>query len=117
MKARSAGLLLLPVLMVLCIGHGGSASATHLGFKRCQNSELRHLRITDMQSNFGCRRARRALRTLLAHGVRGLPKPTATVGRWGCRNTGVARFHSCERRRSDAQGAAAVVFAARRSGT
>jgi hypothetical protein len=111
--AWAARLILVALLAAGLAGQGGSASATHLGYKPCSDTTLRGLHLTHVQSNFGCRSARRALRSLLAHGVRGLPKPTAVVGRWGCRDPGTPHFHVCERRRSDQRAAAGVVFAAR----
>jgi len=113
MGAWAARLLLLFAVVAGFAGSSGSASATHLGYKPCGNTTLRRLSVTHVQSNFGCRSARRALRSLLAHGVSALPKPTATVGRWGCRDPGTRHFHVCERRRSDGRAPAGVVFAAR----
>jgi len=94
----------------------GTASATHLGYKPCSDTKLPRVSVTHVQSNYGCRNARRALRTLLAHGIGRLPEPTAQAGRWGCHRT-VRRFHVCERRRSDPSRApAGIVFAARARG-
>ena len=107
-------MLLAFVALVGFAGGASSASATHLGFRPCRDMKLRRASLTKVQSNFGCRNARRALRTLLAHGIRGLPKPTARVGRWGCRATGTDHFYVCERRRADTtQAPASVVFSAR----
>ena len=87
------------------------APATHLGYRPCGDMTFHSARAKKVQSNFGCRGARRVLRRLLAHGIHGIPKPTKRVGRWGCRDTGFQHFYTCERRRSDAQAPPSVVFA------
>jgi hypothetical protein len=111
---RRAGIALLFVVLVGFAGGAGSAPATHLGFRPCKDIKLRRASLTHVQSNFGCRNARRALRTLLAHGIGRLPKPTLRFGRWGCRDTGSGHFYVCERRRADTtQAPASVVFSAR----
>jgi hypothetical protein len=111
-------MLLTFVALVGFAGGASSASATHLGYRPCSDMKLRRASLTHVQSNFGCRNARRALRTLLAHGIRRLPKQTARVGRWGCRDAGSGpgsgHFYVCERRRADTtQAPAGVVFSAR----
>jgi len=107
-------MLLTFVALVGFAGGPSPAPATHLGFKPCRDMKLRRASLTHVQSNFGCRNARRALRTLLAHGISGLPKPTLRFGRWGCRDTGSGHFYVCERRRADTtQAPASVVFSAR----
>jgi hypothetical protein len=90
-----------------------SGQATHLGYKRCGDTVTPRVRAAQVQSNFGCRHAHTTLRTLLAHGVHGLPKPTTRAGRWGCRNTGFKHFYNCERRYSSPGiNPASVVFQA-----
>jgi hypothetical protein len=113
MRARKTGTLLVLALLV-AIGVGiGPASATHLGYKPCKDMTVRRASVKHVKSNFGCRGARRVLRSLLAHGIGRLPKPTTAVGRWGCTNTHYKHFYACERRRSDSQAPPGVVFAAR----
>jgi hypothetical protein len=107
------GMLLLLALLVAFAGAPNSASATHLGFKPCNDMKFRRASVNHVQSNFGCGNARRTLRGLLAHGIGALPKPTTRVGRWGCRNTHFKHFYVCERRRGDTQAPPSVVFAAR----
>ena len=108
---RSLGLALVAVATAVGIGIA-PASATHLGYKPCQDMTFRLASVKHVKSNFGCPGARRVMRTLLAHGIGGLPKPTTAVGRWGCTNTGFQHFYVCERRRSDPQAPPGVVFAA-----
>jgi hypothetical protein len=112
MKTRHTATLLTVVLVMALAGAISPASATHLGYKTCRDMTFRRATAKHVKSNFGCRSARRALRSLLAHGVGGLPKPTTDVGRWGCTKTGYKHFVVCERRRSDSQAPPGVVFAA-----
>jgi hypothetical protein len=115
MKATGTGRCLALALVAIAIAVGigiRPASATHLGYKPCKDMTFRRASVKHVKSNFGCPGARRLLRTLLAHGIGGLPKPTTDVGRWGCTNTGFRQFYVCERRRSDSQAPPGVVFAA-----
>jgi hypothetical protein len=112
-KPKQTGVLLVLALVVGLAGMTGTAFAPHLGYKPCKDMTFRRASVKHVKSNFGCRGARRVLRRLLAHGVSGLPKPTTTVGRWGCTNTGYQHFYVCERRRSGSQAPLGVVFAAR----
>ena len=113
MNARTASILLMLASLLVIAGSTGSASATHLGFKPCSDVTLRRASVKHVKSNFGCRGARRVLRSLLAHGIGGLPKPTKRVGHWGCTDTNFQHFYVCERPRSDGQAPTSVVFAAR----
>jgi hypothetical protein len=94
----------------IALGHG-TAGATHLGYKPCRDMTFRRATARDVKSNFGCAGARRVLRRLLAHGIRGLPKPTTAVGKWGCTDTHFRHFFTCERRRPGTQAPPGVVFA------
>ena len=105
--------MLLAIVGLVTLTGADAAWAPHLGYKPCKSMRFKRATATHVQSNFGCGNARRALRSLLVHGVGGLPKPTTTVGKWGCRNTGYKHFYICERRRSGTQGSPSVVFAAR----
>lgn len=90
----------------------GPAYAPHLGYKPCPDMTFRRASVKHVKSNFGCRGARKVLRSLLAHGIGGLPKPTTKVGIWGCTDTHYKHFYVCERRRSGSQAPPGVVFAA-----
>ena len=101
-------------MIVVLLASTGASDATHLGYKRCGDTTTRTVRAAHVQSNFGCRAAHTALRGLLRHGTRGLPKPTTRAGHWGCRSTGFKHFFVCERRYSTAgKNPASIVFQAR----
>jgi hypothetical protein len=104
--------------LIVVLAAGSSVSqATHLGYKRCGDTTTRTVRAMHVQSNFGCARAHTTLRSLLRHGVHGLPKPTTRAGRWGCRRTGFKHYFVCERRStSPGVNPASVVFQARARG-
>lgn len=100
------------VLAAMLAGAGAS-EATHLGYKPCGDTTTRTVHAAHVQSNFGCPHAHTALRSLLRHGVHGLPGPTTKVGRWGCQNTHFRHFYNCERRLSTpGANPASVVFQA-----
>ncbi len=109
--ARAAAVAAAIVALLAC---AGTSEATHLGYKRCGDTTTRAVRAAHVQSNFGCRAAHDALRTLLRHGTGGLPRSTTRVGRWGCRSTGFKHFYVCERRYSTpGKNPASIVFQAR----
>ena len=82
---------------------------THRSFETTRTVRAQHV-----QSNFGCAHANTTLRSLLRHGVHGLPKSTTRAGRWGCRRTGFKHYFVCERRSSSpGVNPASVVFQAR----
>jgi hypothetical protein len=100
--------------IAVLVASTGASEATHLGYKRCGDTTTRTVRAAHVQSNFGCRPAHTALRTLLRHGTGGLPGPTTRVGRWGCRGTGFKHFYICERRYSTpGKNPASIVFQSR----
>jgi hypothetical protein len=101
------------VVLAALVGVVGSAPATHLGYKPCRDMRFRRASVSTVRSNFSCAKTRVTLRRLLAHGIRGLPKPTTQVGRWGCRATGYKRFHSCEQQRSGGRTPLGILFSVR----
>jgi hypothetical protein len=112
-KGTGAAIVLAVVVLPALTGAVGPAPATHLGYKPCPDMRLRRVNVSTVRSNFSCRRTRVTLRTLLARGVGGLPKPTTRIGRWGCRATGYKRFHSCEQRRAGDRTPLGVLFSVR----
>jgi hypothetical protein len=65
-----------------------SSGAVHLGLHPCVDMRTHSLRVTEIQSNFGCRRTHSTLRRLLRRGLHGLPEQTTHTRKWDCAKVG-----------------------------
>jgi hypothetical protein len=104
--------------VLLALGLPGSAdAASRSGFVRCPDFTTHGVEVTNVRTNFGCRRARVVLRSLLKGGVSGLPAKTRRAGKWGCKRSGKQRV--CTRYRTRRRVGRQVKFraAAAKSGT
>jgi hypothetical protein len=71
------------------------ASRARVRLHACSGFETGSVRVNWLKTDSRCGSARHVLRTLLADGLGGLPKPKAHSGKWGCRKSDANRV--CKR--------------------
>ena len=102
--------ILTVLVAVLVLATTGQSSASHLPLHSCRDVSIRSYRVTHITTNYTCSHTSRILRRLLRRGVRGLPKRTTTLHRWGCDQ--VDQLHICVRYGSGSSGR--ITFEARK---